>query len=92
MNHNIVILSPGTGCRKTGKIIRYLKDYLKISGINAKISIINNLEEMRTYPTWILPTIIINGAVIARGYKPSKYKLDRVFGLIEEKPEMKNRG
>jgi disulfide oxidoreductase YuzD len=26
---------------------------------------------MLTYETWILPTIIINGKIVARGYKPS---------------------
>jgi len=84
MKHTIVILSPGTACWKSRKIIRYLDDYLKVSQIHAEIKVVHKLKEILTYRTWILPTVIINGKIIARGYKPSKQKLDKVFGLDKQ--------
>jgi len=85
MKNTIVILSPGPACWKSRKIIRYLDDYLNASQIDAEIRTVHKLKDMLTYRTWILPTVIINGKVVARGYKPSRRKLDRVFGLAEEK-------
>jgi len=33
---------------------------------------VDSMDEILNYPTWILPTIIVNGKVVARGYAPSK--------------------
>ena len=84
MKHHIVILSPGPACWKSRKIISYLNDYLVASQIDAEIKTVHQLKEILTYRTWILPTLIIDDKIISRGYKPSKKKLDRVFGLEEE--------
>jgi hypothetical protein len=32
---------------------------------------VDNADEFEKYKTWILPTIIINGNIVARGYKPA---------------------
>ncbi len=85
MKYTIVILSPGPACWKSRKIIRYLDDYLNASHIDAEIRVVHKLKEMLIYRTWILPTVIINGKVVARGYKPSRHKLDRVFGLVDKR-------
>ena len=89
MKNTIVILSPGPACWKSRKIIRYLEEYLEKARIEAEIRVVSKLKEMLTYRSWILPTIVINNKVIARGYKPSKRKLDRVFGLVEGEAQKK---
>ena len=48
-----------------------MEEAIKISGQPWKIEKIDSLDEMMKYPTWILPTLVINGKVAARGYVPS---------------------
>ncbi len=42
---------------------------------DAEIEIIDQLEGWLQFQTWILPTVIINEQVVARGYAPSKEKI-----------------
>ena len=75
-NKNIVtVLSPGKSCWKTNKIIRYLEKFLLKHKINAEITVETDVKQFFKYRTWILPTIIVNGKIVARGYKPSEKKL-----------------
>ncbi len=71
MKNIIEILSPGENCWKTKKIISKMKKLLVSYNVDVEFVIISELEKMLTYETWILPTIIINGKIVARGYKPS---------------------
>jgi hypothetical protein len=48
-----------------------VEEAIKISGLPLQIDIVDSLEEMMKYPTWILPTLVINGKVAARGYVPT---------------------
>jgi disulfide oxidoreductase YuzD len=48
---------------------------LKEENVEAEIIIIDQLEELITKHTWILPTIIVNDKVVARGYMPEKQKI-----------------
>jgi len=84
MKNTILILSPGPGCWKSRKIIRYLESYLVAERIDAEIRVVHKLKELLTYRTWILPTIIVNNKIVARGYKPSKRKLDTAFGIASQ--------
>ena len=70
MINKVEILSPGTNCRKTSRLIKYLKLFFKENNIEAEFVIVDNAEEFDKYKTWILPTIILNGKIVARGYKP----------------------
>ena len=75
MINKVEILSPGPGCRRTQKIIRYLKEFFKENNIEAEFIIISEISEFVKYRTWLLPTIVINDKIIARGYRPSKNKI-----------------
>ncbi len=44
---------------------------MHILGNEAEIEIIDTIDGMIEYRTWILPTLIINGNIVARGYIPS---------------------
>ncbi len=52
-----------------------MKQFFKEKNIEADFTIISNADEFIKYRTWILPTIIINGKIVARGYRPSKNKM-----------------
>lgn len=43
--------------------------------LDAEIKVITDLQQMLTYRTWILPTLIINDKVVARGYFPKEEKI-----------------
>jgi len=75
MTNHIDILSPGRGCHKTRKLVRYLEKFVNKYNIDAEINIITDLKIILTYRTWILPTVFINGKSIARGYRPSERNL-----------------
>ena len=72
MINRIEILSPGKSCRKSKKIIQSIKKTLEDEKIEAELIIISDLVEILKYHTWILPTILINGKIIARGYNPDR--------------------
>ena len=72
MINRIEILSPGKSCWKSKKIIQSIKKTLEDEKIEAELIIISDLVEILKYRTWILPTILINGKIIARGYNPGK--------------------
>lgn len=71
MKNKVEILSPGPGCRKTKKIVKSLKQFFNENNIDAEFIIVSSLKEFLKYRTWILPTVIINSKVVARGYMPT---------------------
>ncbi len=75
MKNLIKILSPGPGCWKTRKMIGSLKQFFEDKGIDAEFIIISDSEEHVKYDTWILPTILINGNIVARGYRPPNERI-----------------
>jgi disulfide oxidoreductase YuzD len=70
MKNTVKILTPMIDCRKTQKIVRYLECILTQQHIEAEIIQETNFETIKQYQTWLLPTVIINEKVVARGYKP----------------------
>jgi hypothetical protein len=70
MKNTVKILTPMKDCRKTRKMIRYLEKIFDTHNMEVEIIQITDFEEIKTYPTWLLPTIVINEKVVARGYRP----------------------
>ena len=52
-------------------MIQRVEEAVNISGVEAEIEIIDSIDEMINYRTWILPTLVINNKIIARGYVPT---------------------
>ncbi len=52
-----------------------MKHFFAEKNIEAEFTIISNADEFIKYRTSILPTILINGKIVARGYRPSKNKM-----------------
>lgn len=52
-------------------MIARVEETAEAHGIEANIKIIDSMDEMVTYNTWLLPTLVINDQVVARGYVPS---------------------
>ena len=67
----IKLLCPPKKCGKCRRMISRVEAILEQMGIKEKIQIVNNPDELLQYPTWVLPTLLINGKVVARGYLPS---------------------
>jgi len=75
MINKVEILSPGPNCWKTKKIIKSIEQFFSDNNIDAEFNTISNAHEFLKYRTWILPTIIINDKIVARGYRPSNNKI-----------------
>ena len=60
------------------------EEAIMLSGVEAKIEIVDSMNEILKYPTWILPTLVINGKVAARGYVPSN---EVIIRLLKSKKE-----
>jgi len=73
--NKITILSPGPNCWKTQKIIVSIRKFISKENIDAEFEIISKHEQFLKYRTWILPTILINNKIVARGYRPSNKKI-----------------
>ncbi len=73
--NTIEILCPPQKCTKCDKIIKSIEKMMDQEHIQAQITIVNSIDKIINRNTWILPTIIVNGKVVARGYVPSKSKL-----------------
>jgi len=73
--NKIIILSPGSNCWKTRKIIASIRKFIDKENIEAEFEIVSSFKEFVKYRTWILPTIIINDKIVARDYKPSNDKI-----------------
>ena len=70
MSNQIKILSPGPAFRRTRRIVRQLERYFEVRQIPVHFEIETDLEKIKVYETWLLPTILINGTMVSRGYFP----------------------
>jgi hypothetical protein len=70
MGNVIKILCSSRKCGKCRKMINCVKEIENRYRININIEIIDNIDEMIKFNTWILPTLIINEKIISRGYTP----------------------
>jgi hypothetical protein len=79
MDNEIKILCPGRKCSKCQRMISRVEEAVALSGNKANIVIVDKLEELLEYHTWILPTLIINEKIVARGYVPSVNMIQEYF-------------
>jgi hypothetical protein len=68
----IVILCPGTKCKKCRRMILQVEEAVKESGMETEITILDKLDDLLKYNTYVLPALVINEKMFARGYVPEK--------------------
>jgi hypothetical protein len=54
------------------RMIRQVEEAVRESGLEAEILIRDKLEDLLKYNTYVLPALVINGKMFARGYVPEK--------------------
>jgi hypothetical protein len=75
MSVRLDILCPGSKCRKCKRMIKQVEEAVMESGLEAEVKIVDSIDELLKYPTWVLPSLVINGKMFARGYVPDKSKI-----------------
>jgi hypothetical protein len=71
----LFILCPGQKCRKCRKMVKQVEEAVMESGMEAEVKIVDKIEELVKFNTWVLPALVINGRMVARGYVPEKSKI-----------------
>jgi hypothetical protein len=79
MHHEIKILCPGRKCGKCRRMLSRVEEAAILSETKVNIVIIDKLEELLKYQTWILPTLIINEVIVAKGYVPGIKMIQEYF-------------
>jgi hypothetical protein len=51
-------------------MIARVEEAVEVEEVDADIQIVNSFGELVKYKTWILPTLIVNNEIVARGYIP----------------------
>ena len=75
MPAEIIILCPGTKCRKCRRMVQTVQEAVEESGTEVDVKILDTIEELVKFNTWVLPALVINGKMFARGYVPEKSKI-----------------
>jgi hypothetical protein len=75
MGVSLEILCPGTKCRKCKRMVKQVEEAVIESGMEADVKIVDKMDELLKYQTWVLPALVINGKMFARGYVPEKSKI-----------------
>jgi disulfide oxidoreductase YuzD len=63
-----------------------VEEAVNLSETETSVTIIDSLEEILNHPTWILPTLVINSKVVARGYVPSLQQIHDLINDASAKP------
>ena len=80
----IVILCPGSKCKKCKRMIKQVEKAVFDSGIEAEIKLLDNLDDMLRYNTYVLPALFINDKKVARGSVPEKSIIIKAMKEAEE--------
>jgi hypothetical protein len=72
-------------------MIARVEEAVKVSGADASVEIVDSIGEFVKYRTWILPTLVINGQNVARGYVPDTKVIIKYLKPLSKLPEAKFR-
>ncbi|HZK08463.1 MAG TPA: thioredoxin family protein [Bacteroidales bacterium] len=75
MTNEIKIICPPFDCSKCRRLKKVVLQAIEMSGAEGNIEEIRKLSEILKFPTWIFPTLVVNGKVVARGYTPKVEKI-----------------
>lgn len=75
MTVKIVILCPGSKCKKCRRMIQQVNEAVAASGLDTDIKILDKIDDLLKFNTYVLPALVINGKMFARGYVPEKSKI-----------------
>jgi hypothetical protein len=75
MTVKLFILCPGTKCSKCRRMVQQVEEAVSESGMDAELKIVDKIEELMQFNTWVLPALVINGKMFARGFVPEKTKI-----------------
>ena len=80
----IVILCPGSKCKKCRRMIARVEEAVAESGLETDLKILDKLDDLLQYNTYVLPALVINGKMFARGYVPEK---SRIIVEMKKQPD-----
>lgn len=80
----IAILCPGSKCKKCRRMIQQVNDAVASSGLEAEVKILDKIDDLLKYNTYVLPALVINGKMFARGYVP---EISKIIEEMKKQPD-----
>lgn len=71
-------------------MIRTVEEIVKLEQIDARLVILDSLDDYVRFNTWVLPSLFINGKAVARGYTPLRSDLAQKLKEADKGPEGNN--
>ena len=65
-------------------MIQQVNDAVAASGLEAEVKILDKIDDMLKYNTYVLPALVINGKMFARGYVP---EISRIIEEMKKQPD-----
>ncbi|MFO7789240.1 MAG: thioredoxin family protein [Bacteroidales bacterium] len=79
MINKIEILCPPKKCNKCTRMIARVEEAAKRSSAKTEIIIVDSIDQLQTYNSWLLPSLVVNGQMVSRGYIPEINKIQKFF-------------
>lgn len=69
----------GTGCTKCKALERVTNDAVKVTGLDASVSRVEDIMEIMKFGVMTTPALVVNGRVVMKGRVPSVNELKDLF-------------
>jgi len=84
MIHSVKLLCPSKKCRKCIRFEQKIAEKFRQLDKAVIIEIIDQQKDCMRYNTWILPTVVINGKVVSRGYVPAVSQIKKIVNIPDD--------
>lgn len=75
----------GTGCPKCKNLEQRTHEAVKMAGVTASVTKVEDILEIMKYGIMTTPALVIDGKVVVKGRLPS---LEEIISLIQDKTEL----
>ena len=72
----------GPGCAKCKSTYAVVEKAVKASGVDVKLTKVDDIEEIMRYNILATPAIVVDGKVVMKGRVPTVEEVERILGLV----------
>ncbi|MGM9688072.1 MAG: thioredoxin family protein [Alloprevotella sp.] len=72
----------GPGCAKCKSTYAVVEKVVKASGLDVKLTKVDDIEEIMRYNILATPAIVVDGKAVMKGRVPTVEEVERILGLV----------